>query len=68
MVAVVSKLFPEKDYGFIKTLDTGRGIYFHRNSVTHGDFERIEVSTGVQFSETPGEMGLQASTSNDMGH
>ncbi|MBE9212061.1 HPF/RaiA family ribosome-associated protein [Plectonema cf. radiosum LEGE 06105] len=62
MVAVVSKLFPEQDYGFIKTLDTGREIYFHRNSVIHGDFERIEVGTGVQFSETLGEMGPQATT------
>lgn len=62
MVAVVHKLFPEQDYGFIKTLDTGREIYFHRNSVTHGDFDRIEIGTGVQFSETMGQMGPQATT------
>ncbi|MGF1478073.1 MAG: HPF/RaiA family ribosome-associated protein [Cyanophyceae cyanobacterium] len=62
MVAVVTKLFKEQGYGFIKTLDTGREIYFHQNSVIHGDFDRIEVGTGVQFTETMGEMGPQATT------
>ncbi|MFP4007135.1 MAG: HPF/RaiA family ribosome-associated protein [Spirulinaceae cyanobacterium] len=62
MVAVVSELFPEQDYGFIKTVDTGREIYFHRNSVLHNDFERIHVGTGVQFAETMGQMGPQATT------
>ena len=60
--AVVTKLFKEQGYGFIKTLDTGREIYFHQNSVLHNDFERIEIGTGVQFSETLGEMGPQATT------
>lgn len=61
-VAVVTKLFKEQGYGFIKTLDTGREIYFHQNSVLHHDFDRIEIGTGVQFSETLGEMGPQATT------
>ena len=62
MGAIVTKLFKEQGYGFIKTLDTGREIYFHQNSVIHGDFDRIEVGTGVQFAETLGQMGPQAST------
>lgn len=62
IVAVVTKLFKEQGYGFIKTLDTGREIYFHKNSVIHDDFDRIEVGTGVQFTESLGEMGPQATT------
>lgn len=59
--ALVTKLFPEQDYGFLKTLG-GEDIYFHRNSVIHGDFDRIEIGTGVRFEAVEGEKGLQAST------
>ena len=59
--AIVTKLFSEGGYGFIKTVDTGREIYFHQNSVVDG-FENIEVGTGVRFTETMGEMGPQATT------
>ena len=62
MDAVVTKLFPEGGYGFIKAIDTGKEIYFHRNSVTNNDFERIEVGTGVRYKEIEGEMGPQATT------
>ena len=62
MDAVVTKLFPEGGYGFIKAIDTGKEIYFHRNSVTNDDFERIEVGTGVRYKEIEGEMGPQATT------
>src|SRR5919197_5843475 len=33
---VVEKLFAD-GYGFIRTVDDNRQIYFHRNSVLHGD-------------------------------
>ncbi|MEJ2032976.1 MAG: HPF/RaiA family ribosome-associated protein [Deltaproteobacteria bacterium] len=59
--ALVTKLFPEEDYGFLRTLD-GRELYFHRNSVLHNDFDRLEIGTGVRFVEELGEEGLQAST------
>jgi cold shock CspA family protein/ribosome-associated translation inhibitor RaiA len=59
--ALVVKLFPEENYGFIRTLD-GRDLYFHRNAVLHHDFDRLEVGTGVRFAEEMGEEGLQAST------
>lgn len=61
MGAIVTKLFPEDDYGFIKTLD-GREVYFHRNSVLNNDFDRLEIGTGVQIFATLGQKGLQAST------
>jgi cold shock CspA family protein len=59
--AVVSKLFREEGYGFLKTLD-GREIYFHRNSVLGDEFDTLSVGTGVNFSEQPGEKGPHAST------
>jgi cold shock CspA family protein len=57
----VSQLFPEQDYGFLET-DDGREIYFHRNSVLHPGFERLEIGTAVRFTEEAGEQGPQAST------
>jgi cold shock CspA family protein/ribosome-associated translation inhibitor RaiA len=58
---LVTKLFREDGYGFLKTLD-GREIYFHQNSVLHHDFDRLEIGTGVHFSLEEGEEGPQAST------
>lgn len=60
-IALVTKVFHEDGYGFIKALD-GQDIYFHRNSVLHDDFDRIEIGTGVRFVAVEGEQGLQAST------
>lgn len=59
--ALVTKLFREDGYGFIKALN-GEEIYFHRNSVIHGDFDRLEVGTGVRYVAAEGEQGPQAST------
>ena len=60
--AVITKLFADQDYGFIKTIDTGREVYFHRNSVVNRDFDKLAVGNGVRFKETEGEMGPQATT------
>ena len=60
-MALVTKLFPEQEYGFLKTLD-GEDIYFHRNSVLHGDFDRLEIGTGVRFVALEDDQGLRAST------
>ncbi|NIV14612.1 MAG: cold shock domain-containing protein [Aliifodinibius sp.] len=60
-VAIVGRLFPEEDHGFIKTLE-GQEIYFHRNSVAHDDFDRLEIGTGVRYVAKEAEKGLQAST------
>ncbi len=59
--AVVTKLYRGDGYGFLLSVE-GREVYFHRNSVLHGDFDRLEVGTGVRFVEEVGEKGLQAST------
>lgn len=62
VTAVVEKLFVEQGYGFIKDASTGKEIYFHRNSVTNNDFERLVIGAGVRYKETMGEMGPQATT------
>ena len=59
--ALVIRLFPEKGYGFIKTLDD-RDLYFHENAVLHGHFERLAEGTEVRFEESTGRHGPQASS------
>jgi ribosomal subunit interface protein len=58
---LVEKLFDE-GYGFIRATDDNRQVYFHRNSVLHGDFERLSVGTEVRFSLEDGDNGPQASS------
>lgn len=60
-VALVHKLFRDKGYGFLKTVD-GDEIYFHKNSVLHNDFGRLEIGTGVRYIAEMGEKGQQATT------
>ena len=55
---VVTKLFPDEDYGFI-AIEDGTEVYFHKNAVRDMEFEELdgmEVSLNVE----PGEKGLQA--------
>jgi ribosomal subunit interface protein len=59
--ALVTKLFPEQDYGFLKTLD-GQDIHFTRNSVTNNNFDRLEVGTGVRFEAIEDEQGILHAT------
>jgi cold shock CspA family protein/ribosome-associated translation inhibitor RaiA len=58
---IVEKLFDE-GYGFLRALDDERQVYFHRNSVLHGDFERLAIGTEVRFTPQDGEQGPQASS------
>lgn len=60
-VAHVSRLFQDEGYGFLETAD-GREIYFHKNSVLDGGFERMEVGAEARFAEEQGVKGPQAST------
>lgn len=60
--ALVAALFPEEGYGFLRTLEDNREIYFHRNSVLHDDFDRLSVGTEVRFNPEMGEDGPQASS------
>lgn len=59
----VARLLAEKDCGFIET-PSGEEIYFHRNSVADGNFDKLEVGAEVRFVAQEGESpnGPQAST------
>jgi ribosomal subunit interface protein len=59
--ALVTKLFPEEGYGFLKTLD-GEDVHFNRGSVLHDDFDRLEVGTGVRFEAVEDEQGIVHAT------
>jgi len=58
---IVERLYDE-GYGFIRALDDSRQFYFHRNSVVHGDFERLVVGAEVRFSAEDADEGPQASS------
>ena len=58
---IVEKLF-EEGYGFLRAVGDERQVYFHRNSVLHGDFERLAIGTEVRFTSQDGEKGPQASS------
>lgn len=55
----VSILFPENDCGRLVTPD-GQDIYFHRNSLQNGDFDRLKIGTLVAYEAEMGDDGLQA--------
>jgi cold shock CspA family protein/ribosome-associated translation inhibitor RaiA len=59
----VARLIAERDYGFITTGD-GSEIYFHRNSVANGGYDKLEVGDEVRFvmQESESPIGPQAST------
>lgn len=62
IMGFVHRLYPDRGYGFIKTIDTQDDIYFHQNSVLNHPFEEMAIGTGVRFAAELGEKGLQAST------
>jgi len=60
-VGRIVKLFPESDYGFIRTPDE-REIYFHRKSILDDiSLDALKFGTVVTFIEEQGEKGPQAS-------
>lgn len=60
-VATVVKLLPWEGYGFLVDGD-GREIYFHRNAVVDGTFDRMVEGMDVRYTESQGLKGPQAST------
>lgn len=57
----VMRLDDSGEFGFLKAGD-GHEVYFHRNSVLDGAFDRLIVGSHVSFVEELGEKGPQAST------
>jgi ribosomal subunit interface protein len=64
----IARLLPEQNCGFILGTD-GNEIYFHRNSVTNGGFEKLAVGDEVRFVARDSESaeGPQASTAVPLG-
>jgi ribosomal subunit interface protein len=58
---LIARLYQEEGYGLIQASD-GRQIYFHRNSVVNGDFDKLVTGESVRFHEEMGDKGPQAST------
>jgi cold shock CspA family protein/ribosome-associated translation inhibitor RaiA len=63
---VIASIVPERDHGFIAAAD-GREIYFHRNSVVEGTFDKLAVGQEVRFAEAMGDKGPQATTVRPVG-
>ena len=59
-LGTVTKLSPEEGFGFLEA--DGHGVYFHRNSVLAGHFDRLRIGSRVRFAEEVGEKGPQASS------
>lgn len=59
--ALVVRINRDAGFGFIKS-PLGDEYYFHRNSVLHSDFDRLEVGTEVRFDWEMGDEGPQATT------
>lgn len=60
MLGQVSDIDPDGEYGFILT-NTGGRLYFHRNSVLSGDFEKLRRGDPVHYVEEMGDTGPTAS-------
>ena len=55
----VSTVNRDHDFGMIQSLE-GRTIYFHRNSLKNGDFDKLHPGDEVRFLEEMGDEGPQA--------
>jgi cold shock CspA family protein len=60
--ALVVRLLPEQDSGFLRSEPDGEEYFFHRSAVLHDDFGRLRPGTEVRFEPSMGEEGPQAST------
>lgn len=59
--ARVVRLFSFEGYGFLEKAD-GEEVYFERNAVLNGAFDRLQEGDEVRFAAERGEQGLRATT------
>jgi ribosome-associated translation inhibitor RaiA/cold shock CspA family protein len=52
----IAEITPAEDFGFLLTA-SGSLLYFHRNSVLSGDFDRLKVGSEVRYIEDVGDTG-----------
>ena len=54
----------DKGYGFIKTDDSDKDLFFHSNEVQNTDFNSLKEGDPVEFEITEGQKGPQAVSVN----
>jgi cold shock CspA family protein/ribosome-associated translation inhibitor RaiA len=59
MLGQVAEVRPGEDFGFLMTA-SGSLLYFHRNSVLIGDFDKLKVGDEVRYVEEMGDTGPTA--------
>lgn len=52
----IAEMLPERDHGFLMTKEGGL-LYFHRNAVLVGDFDRLKRGDAVSYVEEAGDTG-----------
>ena len=52
----VAEITPEQDFGFLLTKEGGL-LYFHRNSILNGDFDRLKRGDHLTYVEGVGDTG-----------
>ncbi len=55
----IARIFADEGYGFIATPDRG-DVYFHRNAVIDGGWEKLDKGSAVRFTEADGKDGPHA--------
>jgi cold shock CspA family protein len=55
----IAEMHPEEDHGFLMTKE-GSLLYFHRNSLLNGDFDRLKRGDEVHYVEDMGDTGPTA--------
>jgi len=58
-VGQIAEITPGEDFGFLLTA-TGGLLYFHRNSLLSGDFDRLKRGDEVHYVEEMGDTGPTA--------
>jgi ribosomal subunit interface protein len=56
----IAEVMPEKDFGYVMTKEGGL-LYFHRNSVLSGEFDKLRRGDEVTYVEGMGDTGPTAS-------
>jgi len=56
LLGQVGEITPTEDFGFLLTA-SGSLLYFHRNSLLSGDFDRLKVGDEVRYVEAVGDTG-----------
>lgn len=60
LLGQVSQVYADSDHGFLLT-NEGSSLYFHRNALLQGDFDKLRVGDMVHYVADVGDTGPRAS-------